>query len=65
MFEEVIANLPNRIFTEFRWALSNGHWRKGTKLTTGQRETCEEALLVRTKILPNLHPMMLIPATIH
>tara|TARA_B100000809_G_scaffold90640_1_gene89167 strand:+ start:5360 stop:5557 length:198 start_codon:yes stop_codon:yes gene_type:complete len=65
MFEEVIANLPNRIFTEFRWALSSGHWSCGTKLTTRQRKTCEEALLVRTKILPNLHPMMLSPTTIH
>jgi len=64
MFEEVIANLPNRILTEFRWALSNGHWRNGTLLTTRQRMTCEEALLVRTKILPNPQPMMLMSATI-
>ena len=63
MFEEVITHLPNRILTEFRWALSKGHWRNGTLLTTRQRETCEEALLVRTKILPNPHPMMLMSAT--
>ena len=46
MFEKLAARLPKAIRQEFRFALSNGHWRSGFPITEEQRRTCQQALFI-------------------
>ena len=46
MFEQLAARLPKAIRQEFRFALSNGHWRSGLPITREQRRTCQQALFI-------------------
>ena len=46
MFEQLAARLPKQICREFRFALTNGHWRSGMPITKEQRRTCQQALFI-------------------
>lgn len=46
MFEQLAARLPKDIRQEFRFALSNGHWRSGLPITQQQRRTCQQVLFI-------------------